>query len=108
MNNLNTVLIEGKMATEMSVATIKGTPTGVLNVRNEREYYENGKLRKDGDVFSAYIYGNLIEPCRNILRKGSAVRLVGRLKQFSYTVGGELAHKTVIVAEHIEFVPKAV
>ena len=108
MNNLNTVLIEGKLTRnpEIGVAPAQ-TQMCRLSVANNRYFLgKDGKWVQDTSYFTVYVYGNVAAACLARLKKGRGVRIVGRLKQLSKSEGGIKMEKILILAEHIEFQPE--
>ena len=106
MNNLNTTLLEG---------TLKNNPNSIGNhaceltiVSRRTNLCSDGQWREETSEFPALVSGTVADTCMNILSKGRAVRVVGRLKQFKWMTEGVQTEKTMIIVEHIEFMPKAV
>ncbi len=107
MNNLNTVLLEGQLTRDPDLgSTPAQTQSCRLSIANNRYYLnKEGKWIQDPSYFSVYVYGVVANACVRYLKKGRGVRVVGRLKQFSWVEGGLRREKICILAEHIEFQP---
>ncbi len=107
MNNLNTVLIEGQLTRDPSLSpTPAQTQMCRLSIANNRYHLDkNGKWVQEPSYFTVHVYGNVAGACVTYLKKGRGVRIVGRLKQFSWLDQGFKREKVYILAEHIEFQP---
>ena len=108
MNNLNTVLIEGKLTRDPELGNGPAqTPQCRLSVANNRYFLNrDGKWIQDSSFFTVFVYGNVATACLTRLKKGRGVRIVGRLKQFTRIEAGLRSEKICILAEHIEFQPE--
>lgn len=102
-NNLNTTLLEGSLKTNPKE---RAEHRCELVVSNYRYVLKDGKFVKETSDFSVLVTGNSADTCMEILRRGSKVRIVGRLKQLTYISRGMKTEKVMLVAEHIEFAPK--
>ena len=99
MNNLNSLILEGSVIGEPH----KVEASQVLNftISSER-YYKNraGEDVTETSQFKVVAFGAM---SRLSLKKGSGVRVVGRLKEYKWTDGDSVTHSEVqVVAEHIE------
>lgn len=107
MNNLNTVLMEGTLIRDPERSNqVTGSSQCRLSLANNRYYFgKNGKWVQDASFFTVWVSGPVAESCLKFLRKGRGIRIVGRLKQLRYSMGGISREKVAILAEHIEFQP---
>ena len=107
MNNLNTVMIEGQLTRTPNLGTSPAqTQMCRLSIANNRYYLDKeGNWKQDPSYFTVHVYGNVASACVAHLRKGRGVRVVGRLKQYSWVDQGMRREKVYILAEHIEFQP---
>jgi single-strand DNA-binding protein len=109
MNQLNSVLIEGNAVrdAELKYAS-SGTAICKLSIAVNR-YYKSGEgFEKETSFFDVDTFGKVAELCAGKCRKGDAIRVVGRLKQNCWNASdGTARSHVVIVAEHVEFRPKA-
>lgn len=108
MNNLNSVLIEGKMVRDPLVRT---TPRGKLlctfSLASNRFYRQESGYEKEVSFFDVEAWTRLAEDCGSHGKKGRSVRVVGRLKQDRWNgTDGKMRSRVNIVAEHIEFRPE--
>ncbi len=107
MNNLNTVLMEGTLIRDPERSNqVTGSSQCRLSLANNRYYFgRNGKWVQDASFFTVWVSGPVAESCLKFLKKGRGIRIVGRLKQIRYSMGGFSREKVAILAEHIEFQP---
>ena len=108
MLNLNSLILEGTVAENCEVFEPKaGFLVGRFTIRVDR-FYKNKQGEKVGEssYFDIEIYGLMTEKLSSKIVKGREIRLVGRLKQETYTDEENKNHSRVfVVAEHIEFKP---
>jgi single-strand DNA-binding protein len=105
MNNLNSVLIEGNLVKDPELTQLESgkTVTG-FTIANHR-YHRNAKGEPVDDTTFLDIkcWEQLAENCGKYLRKGQAVRLVGRITQETWTDAKQKNHsRLVLVAAHVE------
>jgi len=107
MNNLNSVLIEGRLVRDAQFRTTpKGTSLCTFSLASNRFYKQDSGMEREVSYFDIETWGKLADNCKTLGTKGRAVRVVGRLKQSRWTgADGKLATRVLIVAEHIEFRP---
>jgi len=115
MNNLNTVLVEGFMTGAPEFKTTqKGTEVCTFTIESHRYYVKEPGCDATHEVsrFNIEIWSNepnmkdvdYIGRAREKGTKKRGVRIVGRLKQYSWQdLQGKTHEKVVIVAEHVEF-----
>jgi single-strand DNA-binding protein len=106
MNQINSLIIEGNVVKN---ATIK-EPTPGFKVCDftvgVNRFYKNSEDEEEHEVsyFDCESYGLIAEHLSKKIKKGSRVRLVGRLKQDCWINDeGISCSKVYIVVEHIEF-----
>jgi single-strand DNA-binding protein len=109
MNQLNSVLIEGNAVRDAELKYANsGTAICRLSIAVNRSYKSGDGFEKEVSFFDVDAFGKLAETCAGKCRKGDAVRVVGRLKQDRWNASdGTVRSRVVIVAEHVEFRPKA-
>jgi len=108
MNDLNSVLIEGKITGKPTRRTTPaGTAVCTFDLGSDR-FYRNGPedaFVKETNTFSILAKGKLADVCMNSCVPGLRVRVVGFLTQFH--INGKPERMTArIVAEHVEFRPE--
>jgi single-stranded DNA-binding protein len=97
-NNLNSLILEGVVSGEPHLVET----SDVLNFTVETtRYYKNsaGKDVEEKSSFKVVAFGAM---SKLPLKDGMGVRLVGRLKQNTWTDNGVTHSEVQIVAEHIE------
>lgn len=109
MNDLNTVLLEGKltrdpdlkfMGADINVCTF---PIAV----NRRYVKKGGKgFTDDTSFFIIESWGTMAVNCGQYLTKGRGIRVSGRLKQYKFKQNGIHREMVYVIAEHIEFQPQ--
>lgn len=107
MNNLNSVIVEGNLVKDADFdETIRGTSFCAFSVATNRYYKAGEDIMHEVSYFDVEAWGNLAKSCKNLLVKGSGVRIVGRLKQDRWNnEDGKAMSRVKIVAEHIEAKP---
>ena len=103
MNNLNSLIIEGKIEEIQK----RDTET-VCKIATER-FYKNssGYTIKETSIFECLFYGNLADFVNKNCDVGKGVKIAGRLKQESFiNEMGKKESQTVIIPEHLEIKPK--
>jgi len=110
MNNLNSVLLEGNLVRDAQIRTTsKGTKVCTLTLASNRFYKGEDDIEKEVSFFDVSCWGRLAESVFAKGKKGSGVRVVGRLKQSRWVdTDGKNRSKVYIEAEHVEFRPKKV
>jgi len=91
MNNLNSVLLEGKIYVDCDF--YKRNTFGLVS---KRFFKEDGKLQEEQFYIDIYINDKISTQCKI----GREVRIVGRLKNVEKPAG---IQSVAIEAEHIEF-----
>lgn len=109
MNNLNSVLLEGNLCADpVSRTTPKGSEIVNFRIGTNRYYRLSGNddYTQETSFFLVEVWAKLGTICKEVLRKGRGVRVVGRLKQNSWIDSqGTRRSNVIIVAEHVEFKP---
>ncbi|MCR4675674.1 MAG: single-stranded DNA-binding protein [Sphaerochaetaceae bacterium] len=110
MNDLNTILIEGRLVRDPEFKEIqeRGTFVTRFSIATARFYYDKNKnWVQDTSFFQVEVWGQAAIVCDQILKKGRTVRIVGRIKQTRWKDREERNRERIcIVAEHIEFKPE--
>jgi single-stranded DNA-binding protein len=101
VNNLNSILIEGKVFGELETwgETGKWDFTACFTIKSVRHYKHGDEIRKEENLVDIETEGKLAESILNHVSDGRGVRVVGRLRSIPDS-------KAVIVAEHIEVRPE--
>jgi len=103
MNLLNSVLVEGCVTAKPKASfTLDQTALCTFTIAYERVYKTADGKRTDTYFFDIEVVNILADACKT-LEKGMFVRVVGRLKQDSWTdAEGKSQAQIIIVGEHIE------
>ena len=109
MNNLNSVLVEGNLTKDPQLAkTPAGTMVCNFSIASNRYYKQDKEQRHEVSYFGVEAWAKVAERCNEYLNKGRGVRVVGRLKQDRWNdEDGQRHDRIKIVAEHVEFKPRA-
>jgi single-strand DNA-binding protein len=106
MNNLNSILLEGKLDADPELAYApSGQPTCSFTVVCNRYYKKGEDLEEETSHFDVRVQNRLAEVCHEYLKKGRGVRVVGRLAQETVKFGNLDQTRVFIAAEHVEFRP---
>ena len=109
MNQTNSIVIDGNLVKDGTFSEPKtGFKVYRMSVAVNRWYKnENGESVDKVSYFEAEAYGNAAEFCNKYCKKGSPVRIVGRLQQDRWTTKeGKSDSKVYVVAEHIELLKR--
>jgi len=99
MNNLNSILLEGKLVKEPQVLTApQGKSLCTFTISCERSHKQGEELLVENGSFDIETHGRLAEVCGEYLRAGRGVRVIGHLV--------ERAGQVLVCAEHVEFKPE--
>jgi len=98
INNLNSIILEGVITGEVGLWDADEGKEGLFEIMTTRIKYDANRIKKEPTELKIpiYVYGRLAETCKQYLKKGKGVRVVGRLDRYP---GNTLA----IHAEHVEF-----
>lgn len=104
MNNLNQIIIEGKIAMKLKLNQSSTVPVCSMVISYERSYKNNiGEFAKETSDFEIIIYGSMGEFVFKQFKSGDEIRCIGRLKQNKWIDENEEKHSAInIIAEHIE------
>ena len=107
MNQMNQIIFEGTVVNDPEVKqSASGTYVSTITAANERYYKtSDGETVKEVAYFDIEAYGEqFANMCEQKAKKGTEIRVVGRLKQSKWTNGeGKKCSKVYIIAEHIDF-----
>lgn len=104
MSGLNSVLLEGNLTRDpVLTETPKGTPVCHFGLAVNRYYSHNEEMVNEVSFFEVETWSRLAQYCNAQLKKGSPLRVVGRLKQERWEDGEGKNHSRVkVVCEHLE------
>ena len=96
MNSLNSVLVEGTLSMNPEYTTSENEIiSGAFVIESSRYFKKDDEVEKESLFLSIIMNGNLAINMKEILLKGTFIRVVGRLSQDE---DGDV----VIIAAHIE------
>lgn len=103
MSSLNSVLIEGNLTRDPETSTLaSGTALCKFSIAYNRNYKKGDIWEKEVSYFDVVVWGNLVDRLAD-LKKGSSVKVVGRLKQERWNdKEGKAQYKVTIVAEDVK------
>jgi single-strand DNA-binding protein len=108
MNNLNSVIIEGNLVRDPETKTVaSGQMLCMFSIANNRYYKQGQETEKEVSFFDVDVWGKAAEVCARLGHKGRGVRVVGRLKQETWTDNSGKHQKVKIIAEHVEWRPES-
>ena len=106
MNHLNSIILEGNLLEDCVVTEpTVGISVGKMPIGVER-FYKNrdNETVKELSTFDIECYGRMAEYAGEHAKKGIEIRVVGRLKNETWTDSEQKNHSRVyVVAEHIEY-----
>jgi single-strand DNA-binding protein len=107
MNNLNSILLEGKLIENPVLANREdGQPQCNFTVQCYRMVKNaEDELVEEKHLFDVVVLGRLAEICKEYLSKDRGVRVVGRLQQTKRMFGTLELPYVSIFGEHVEFRP---
>jgi single-strand DNA-binding protein len=108
MNQQNIVILEGNACRDAVVKnTNSGALIGKMSIAVNRYYKSGDGFEKEVSFFDVDCFGEVANLCGEKVRRGDAVRVIGRLKQSRWTQDGQNRTTVIVVAERVEFGPKA-
>lgn len=108
LSDLNSIILEGRLTADPVSKTLpNGTLVTLFSVASNRYFKSGDQINEEASFFDIETWSKLAEKCRDTLKKGRGVRVVGRLKQDRWTDADGRNHSRVkIIAEHVEFKPE--
>ncbi|MBI9103903.1 MAG: single-stranded DNA-binding protein [Spirochaetales bacterium] len=108
MNSLNSILLEGNFTKDPVLhETPKGTPVCTFSLAVNRYYRSDEETVQEVSFFEIETWSRLAQYCSSQFEKGSAIRVVGRLKQDRWEdLEGNSRAKVKVIGEHIEPIEK--
>ena len=104
MNNLNSLILEGKIAKDFVQYVPNGLRVEIATSRMEKG--ADGELKEIISSFDVEIYGQMATTFESKLIEGRGIRVVGRLSQKKWKdEEGKEYSRVFVIAEHIELKP---
>ncbi len=106
---LNKAMVYGNLTRDPEVRSL---PSGIqvcsFSVATNRVYKDrDGKKQEQADYHNVVVFGRQAEISAQYLKKGSALFVEGRLQTRSWDKDGAKQYRTEIVADRIQFGPRA-
>ncbi|MCB9805988.1 single-stranded DNA-binding protein [Candidatus Nomurabacteria bacterium] len=106
---LNKALIIGNLTRDPEQRAL---PSGIavtsFSVATNRVWNDkDGKRQESADYHNIVVFGRQAETCAQYLKKGQNVLVEGRIQTRSWEQNGEKKYRTEIVADRVQFGPKA-
>lgn len=108
VSNTNSVIMEGHLTRDAVIREprpgfrITRFPIGTNKVYKKQD----GQVKEESSFFDVDSFGELADYCKEYGKKGTAVRVIGRLKQERWKdKGGHTRTKVLIIAESVELKP---
>ncbi|HBD95512.1 MAG: hypothetical protein A2015_07980 [Spirochaetes bacterium GWF1_31_7] len=103
---LNLSLLEGRLTRDPELMkTNNGKPVCKFDLAVNSSFKSGDEYKENVDFFSINAWENLAETCVKYLKKGTKVRVRGKLKQDNWTSSdGRKMSKVKIEASHVEFI----
>ena len=112
MNHLNSCLLEGNVVKEPEVKAVgkSGSELVIFRIASNRYWKSKdapveSEWKVDPTYLDIYAWGNIGQRCMDLLKKGTEVRVVGRLRVSTWKgKESEKEYTSVgITAQHLEF-----
>jgi single-strand DNA-binding protein len=108
MNQQNLVILEGNACRDAEIKkTANGALIGKMSLAVNRYYKSGENFEKEVSFFDVDCFGEVARLCGEKVKKGSEIRVTGRLKQNRWEQEGQKRTAVIVVAEHVEFSSKA-
>lgn len=110
MGTMNNLLIEGYAVKDAAIHTSNTSnhQFAVFSIANNHYYKDDKGIKHQDTLFLDVIAaGRLMKPCEEYVKKGTSIRVVGRLKEYSWVnESGQKRSKFEVIAVHIDFLSK--
>ena len=106
---LNKAMIYGNLTRDPELKALpNGTPVASFGIATNRTYKDAvGAKQEQTEFHNVTVFGKQAETVSQYLKKGSAAYIEGRLATRSWDKDGVKQYRTEIVAEVVQFGPKA-
>lgn len=105
MRQLNLWIGEGNATRDPEArSTPNGKTVAKIGIAVNRSWKKDGEWQKETDFFEVEAWGSVAELVAQHVRKGTAVRVVGRLKQDRWEKDGVQRSMVKIVADTVDWV----
>lgn len=106
---LNRVLLYGNLTRDPELKTLpSGIPASSFSLATNLTYKDReGKKQEKAEYHNIVVFGPQAETVNKWLKKGSGAMVEGRLQTTSWEKEGQKHYRTEIVAERVQFGPRA-
>ena len=107
MNNLNSFIMDGHLASDPEMGK-QGDALCTFSVGVNRTYKDSKKeIHEEVAFIRVEVWGAMSTSCLKYLKKGDAVRVMGRLKENKWETPDGIKHSRIVVhAERVDFLSK--
>jgi single-strand DNA-binding protein len=107
MNDLNSVLIEGRLIDQPEIHDALKKKYCTFSIVSSRFFKQDSGIEKEETFIDIKAWGKLMEYAIDNGHKNRGIRVVGRISQERWNDDeGKPQSKLFIIAEHIEFKPE--
>jgi len=104
-SNRNEVIIEGNMTRDPILRTTHSASSVCsFGIATNRYFKKGDEFEKEVSFFEVQCWLKLAVDVADKGKKGSAIKVMGRLKQDKWTAQGEQKTKVIIVANDVKFI----
>ncbi|PCI30253.1 single-stranded DNA-binding protein [Candidatus Wolfebacteria bacterium] len=106
---INKAFVYGNLTRDPELRSLpSGIQVATFSVATNRVYKDKeGNRKESADYHNIVVFGRQAETTNQYMRKGSAVFVEGRMQTRSWESDGQKKYRTEIVADRIQFGPKA-
>ena len=107
--NINKAIIAGRLTRDPEQKALpSGTAVCQFSLATNRFYKDqDGNRQESTDYHNIVVFGRQAETCGQYLKKGQIAFIEGRIQTRSWEQNGEKKYRTEIVADRVQFGPKA-
>jgi len=102
---LNSIFISGNLTKDVDFKTTQtGKYVCSFSIANNKSYLVEGEKKQETSFINVEAWGKVAENCNNYLAKGSAVLIIGQIKQDRWEEeDGKKRDKIKIIASSVQF-----
>lgn len=106
---LNKVMVYGNLTRDPEMKALpSGSNVTSMSIATNRVWNDkDGKKQEEAEYHNIVVFGKTAENCAKYLTKGTAAYVEGRLQTRSWDKDGVKQYRTEIVAETVQFGPRA-
>ena len=106
---INKAMLFGNLTRDPELRALpSGMNVGNFSIATNRTYKDrDGKKQEQTDFHNVVVFGRQADLVNQYLKKGSSVFVEGRMQTRSWEKDGEKKYRTEVVADRVQFGPKA-